>query len=119
MGIPEEFRERFGKRRAAGRNDAQMAAHTETNFLVDQGIGEFPLRFQREARRGSGRAPGSGALGDVHGPIKKHSFHAGVFRALLDEARVDFFKKPGHRGRNRGTDLEESLGDGVDGLDVS
>src|SRR6266581_5047579 len=115
---PEKFRERFRKRRSAGRDDAQMATGSEADFLIDQFVGELPLGFQGETCRGSGGAPGCGTMGHVHGPIKNHSLHTGVFRALLDEARVDFFKEPGYRGGNRGADLEESLCDGIDGFDI-
>ena len=115
---PEKFRERFGERGAAGRDDAQMAAGPETDFLVDQFIGELPLRFQGEARMSAIGAPGSGSLGHVHGPIKNHFLYAGIFRALLDNAGVDFFEETRDRSDDCWTDFEESLGDGVDGFDV-
>src|SRR2546429_5998846 len=76
---PEKFRERFGKRRDAGRDDKQLAADYQTDYLVDQFIGEFPLRFQGKACMSSVRAPGSGSLRHVHGPIKNHSFLAAGF----------------------------------------
>src|SRR5713226_4509179 len=68
---------------------------------------------------GSRGAPGSGSLGHFHGPVKNHSLHAGVLRALLDDTCVDFLEKPGNRGGNGGMDFEESLGDGFDSLYVS
>src|SRR5439155_25779300 len=58
---PEEFRERFGERRAAGRDDAQMAAGAQADFLVDQFISEFPLRFQGKACMSSVRARACGS----------------------------------------------------------
>jgi len=33
---------------------------------------------------------------------------------LLDEAGVDFLEKARDRGNDRGTDFEESLGNGID-----
>src|SRR5713226_3922347 len=66
----------------------------------------------------SAGAPGSGLLGDVHGPIKKDALDASGLGAPLDEARVDFFEEARDRSRNSGADFEESLGDGVDRLDV-
>src|SRR5260370_1448010 len=57
-------------------------------------------------------------MGHGHGTIKNHSFGACGFRALLGEAGVEFFKEPGYGGGNRGADLEESLGDGIDGFDI-
>ncbi len=116
---PEEFRERFGKRCAAGRDDAQAATGAHADFLVDEFIREHPLGFQGQACGGSRGAPGSRSLGHVHGPVKNHSLRAGGFRALLDEARVDFFEEARYRGDDRGMDFEEGLGDGINGLDVS
>ena len=63
-------------------------------------------------------APGSGSLGHVNGPIKNHFLYAGIFRALLDNAGVDFFEETRDRSDDCWTDFEESLGDGVDRFDV-
>ncbi len=57
-------------------------------------------------------------LGHSHGPVKNHSLYPDVFRALLDQPRIDFLEEPGHGSGNRGMDFEEGLGDGIDGLDV-
>ena len=57
-------------------------------------------------------------MGHAHGPIKKYFLHARSFRALLDEARIDFLEKSGHRCCNRRADFDKSLGDGIDGLNV-
>src|SRR6267143_1625319 len=114
----EKLRELLGKWSAAGTDEAETATHTDADFPIDQGVGELLLEGNGEIRMPLAGAPLRGHLGHSHGPIKKHSLHAGVFRALLNKAGVDFFKKPGYRGGNRGTDFEKSLGDGIDRLDV-
>src|SRR5258708_7524340 len=88
---PEKFGELFGKRRAAGRDDTQVSAGAPADFLVNQCVGELPLRFQGGTGAGSRGTPGSRPPGHIHGPIKNHSLYAGGFRALLDEAGIDFF----------------------------
>src|SRR5713226_10626251 len=67
---------------------------------------------------GSRGAPGSGSLGHFYGPVKNHSLHAGVLRALLDDTCVDFLEETRDGGGDGGMDFEESLGDGFDSLDV-
>src|SRR6266853_3760728 len=116
---PEEFREIFGKRRAAGRDDAQLSPGANADFLVNQSIGEFPLGFQSKTCVGSCGAPGSCSTGHVHGPIKNHSLDAGGFRALFDEARIDFFEEARDGGNDGGMDFEQGLGYGFNGFDVS
>src|SRR5947207_1269836 len=115
---PEKFRERFGERRAARRDDAQMAAGSQADFLVDQFISELPLCFQGEACMSSVGAPGSGSLRHAHGPIKNHSLYARGFRALLDQAGIDFFEEARDGSDDGGTDFEKSLSDRIDGFDV-
>src|SRR5437879_11144539 len=47
---PEEFRQGFGQRRAARGDDAQLASSSETDLLVNQFIGELPLRLQGDRK---------------------------------------------------------------------
>src|SRR5437899_5993503 len=62
---PEKFGEIFGKRRAAGRDDAQTAPGSYTDFLVYEFIGEVPLRYESKTRYGSSSLPGSCPTGPV------------------------------------------------------
>src|SRR6266404_5478114 len=66
----------------------------------------------------SGGAPRRGMLRDFHRPIKYFSLHAGVPGSLLDETRVDFFEEARDGRGYRGTNLQESLGDGIHGFDI-
>src|SRR5947208_8080701 len=95
-----------------------MDAGHELGFLVDHFIDERSLRFKGEARMTALGAPGSGSVGHVKGLIKNHFLYAGIFRALLDNAGVDFFEETRDRSDDCWTDFEESLGDGVDRFDV-
>src|SRR6266850_2398961 len=115
---PKEFGERFGKRRAAGRDDAQAAAGAETNFLVDQRICKLPLDLQDSAGGNSSGAPRDRLLRDFHRPIKKPSLDARVPGTLLDETRVNFFEEARDGSGNGGSNLEKGLGDRIHGFDV-
>src|SRR5262249_2962529 len=67
---PEKFTKRSRERRPAGTNDAQAAARSLANFLVDQLVGQSPL--QRKDRPGGcfAAAPGGGSFGNPHRPGK-------------------------------------------------
>src|SRR6266850_1011542 len=66
----------------------------------------------------SGGAPRRGTLRNFHRPIKKLSLDAGVPGALFDQTRVDLFEEARDSGGYRGTNLEKSLGDGINRFDV-
>src|SRR5260370_39592450 len=104
--------------RAAGGAQTEAAASAEANFFVDQGVGSHPLELHREPNIAPAGAPGDGLPGNLHGPIKQRPLDAGVPASLFHNARVDFFEEPGNGRGNRGADLQKSLGDFVDGLNV-
>src|SRR5258708_1654832 len=115
---PEKFAEILGERSAARKDGAEMAAGARTNFGIDELVGDGPLQANGQAGGFFAAAPGGGFAGGLHGEIKNFAPGAGGLASLLHQAGVDFFEEARNGGEDGGVDLNESLGDVFDGLDV-
>src|SRR6267143_5453086 len=66
----------------------------------------------------SGGAPRGGTLRNFHRPIENSSLPASVPGTLFDQTRVNFFEEARDGGGYRGTNLQESLGNGIHRFDI-
>src|SRR5208337_352941 len=98
---PEKFGEVLGERRAAGEDDAKLAAGASANFGVDEFVGKKPFQAKRKAGGFFAAAPGGGFAGGLHSEI------------------VDFFEEARNGGEDGGVEFEESLRDVFDDIHVS
>src|SRR5262249_33510521 len=67
---PEKLGEISRQWSASGKNDAQLTASADSNFRIDELVGECPLQLQSWADGLQAGAPRRGLFGDGHRPVE-------------------------------------------------